>query len=591
MARRPPRQAPPVPTPGPDREPAKPPRWLRPSILLLAALALMGWFTTAAADSDTWWILKTGQYVVQNHALPVPDPFSFTTYMGKPPNPAQAFTRDYNLKFEWLAAAILYLVYASAGFPGMILLRAAMLSAFSATSGLIVFHRTRSLYRAFAATSLTAFLASIFVSDRPYQFTNLLLGVTLLTLEYRRGLWLLPPVFCFWANCHGGYVVGLVVLGAYIAEAFFLRWRGAPLAGERRLWLVGAACLLASGLNPNGFRGLMVLLAYRQSAIIQTLFEWQRPSLWPPTLVALLLAAAVSVLFWMRREVRVSDWLLLAAFGAAYASAVRNTLLAGLVVSWVIFSYLPSWKSRWRKEKTRALPVAAEFVTAGLIAALILAELVQGRGFQLRAAAWKYPSGAAGFLEAHHITGPMFNSYEKGGYLIWRLWPQERVFIDGRALNESVFLDYQRMLRYAGGGQAARELLDRYGIQVIVMNGFEINSGDPYVLPVALADPAEKEWKLVFEDAQAVVYLRHPPPGVLPLPSSAIFTSLEAQCDAILTHDPERPRCARSLGRLFARMGDLARARRWMEKYLNRRKDRNRADDQLYRQLTGAASP
>jgi hypothetical protein len=225
--------------------------------------------------------------------------------------------------------------------------------------------------------------------------------------------------------------------------------------------------------------------------------------------------------------------------------------------------------------------------------ALIGTELALGRGFQLRAADWKYPSGAAGFLEAHHITGRMFNSYEKGGYLIWRLWPQERVFIDGRALNESVFLDYQRMLRYAGGSpggsSGARELLDRYGIQVIVMNGFENNSGDPYVLPVALADPAEKEWKLVFEDAQAVVYLRNPPAGVRPLPSPAVFTSLESQCDVILANDPERPRCARSLGRLFARMGDIARARRWMGLYLERRKDRNPADDQLYRQLEGAA--
>ena len=53
----------------------------------------------------------------------------------------------------------------------------------------------------------------------------------------------------------------------------------------------------------------------------------------------------------------------------------------------------------------------------------------------LRPAGWRYPDGAARFLLANHIGGPMFNTYEYGGYLMWRLWPQERVFIDGRALN------------------------------------------------------------------------------------------------------------------------------------------------------------
>src|SRR5205085_7018858 len=156
MARRPVRQAaaPRAPMVIPKRAPS--PRWLRLAILALAAIVLMGWFSSAAADSDMWWVLKSGQYIVQNHKLPAPDPFSFTTYLKTPANPAEETTRDFNLKFEWLAEMILYLVYSGTGFPGLILLRAAMLSVFSAAPGLIVFHRTGSLYRALAATCVTA---------------------------------------------------------------------------------------------------------------------------------------------------------------------------------------------------------------------------------------------------------------------------------------------------------------------------------------------------------------------------------------------------------------------------------------------------
>ena len=118
------------------------------------------------------------------------------------------------------------------------------------------------------------------------------------------------------------------------------------------------------------------------------------------------------------------------------------------------------------------------------------------------------------------------------------------------------------------------------------MNAFEVNSGSTYVLPLALADPAEKEWKLVFADAGATVFMRQPPPGVQPLPPERIFASMEAQCQATLNNDPDRPRCARSLANLFRNAHDLVRARRWMGLYLEHRPDQNPADDAFYQQLS-----
>lgn len=556
-------------------KPASAPAWLRGAVWALAALALLAWFSSASSDSDTWWTLKTGQYIAQHHQLAVPDPFSFTTYLGNV-GQAQAAMRDYNLRFEWLAELFLYWIYSAAGFTGIVLLRAVALSFFSATSGVVVYRRTRSLYRALAATWITAFLAGVFTSDRAYQFTDLFLAGTLLMLEFRRGVWFLPLMFLVWANCHGGYVIGFAVLGAYVFEDVLKRGR------DWRPWAVATACFLLSGINPNGFRGLSILLSYRDSAMIRTLFEWQKVPLWPPTLVTLLLAAALAVLVWQRGKARVADWVLLGAFGAAYYSAVRNTPLAGLVAPMVIFSYVP-WK--------RIMPAAAEWVVAALLLVGVGVGLAGGRAFQLHETPWKYPSGAADFLVAHGITGPMFNSWEKGGYLMWRLWPQERVFIDGRTLNDSVFGDYQRMIQDSPAvrGPSGRELLDKYGIQIIVLNGFETNSGEPYMLPVMLSNPAQTEWKLVYRDGQAMVFMRNPPAGVPALPPQEVLGSLESQCEVILANDPDRPRCARGLGRLFARMGDVTRARRWMGEYMGRRKDSNPVDDRLYQQLGGVA--
>src|SRR6202012_986976 len=116
--------------------------------------------------------------------------------------------------------------------------------------------------------------------------------------------------------------------------------------------------------------------------------------------------------------------------------------------------------------------------------------------------------GPPHFRRAHNIRSPLFNTYEYGGYLMWRLWPTERVFIDGRALSESVFQDYVRILynQDEGGGLSAQQLLDRYGVQVIVMNGFEYADGIVYLLAPALADPNQTTWKLVYNDPQSLVF-------------------------------------------------------------------------------------
>jgi hypothetical protein len=560
------------------KQPAAAPRWLRPVILALSAVALLGWFSTEVSDPDTWWLLKSGQYIWQNHKLPVPDPFAYTTYMGQPAFPGEEQMRDFDLTHEWLSELAFYLVYAGGGFAGLVLFRAALLTGFCGVVGLVAFHRSQGFYRALGAAFLAASIAARFRSDRPFLIGFLLLALVVAALEYRRWMWLLPPLFVVWANMHGGFFLGWAPLGAYCAEALFLRLRGRPLADERRLWMVSAACVLASGLNPNGFRAATILSTYQNSALQMSLWEWQHTALWPLEMFGVLLFAGAAALLWARSRARVSDWLLFLAFAAAGIDMVRNVMLIGLIAPIVIASYIP-WK--------RTLPVLAQFLVAALVLAGAGVPIARGSAFQLRAAEWRYPGGAADFLLAHNITGPMFNTYDYGGYLIWRLGPHERVFIDGRALNESVFLDYRRMASNADstGGKSGEELINRYGIQVIVMDGFEFTSGEPYLLPAALSDPSQKEWKLVYQDAQAVVFMRHPPPGVEPLNSLEALTSMESQCAEHIQHMPGQPRCARGLGDLFARIGDTARARRWMAFYLEHRVEPDPEADSMYRRM------
>ncbi len=536
------------------------PAWLGPLAAASALVLFFAFTTTAVGDYDFWWHLRTGQYMVQHHKLPAPDEFAFTTYLGAPAYRGEAVVRYFNLTHEWLAQIVFYLTYRAAGFGGIVLLRAMLLAGFCALIGLTVYRRTGGFYRGVAGALLAATVAYQFVPERPYLISFAFLAGTLAILESRRRLWILPPLFLIWANCHSGFILGWAALGVYCGESSYLRLRGKPLAEERRLWFASLASLLISGLNPNGFRVLQVMRWYQSSALQSTVAEWQYPLPWPPSPFSMLLAGAVAVLIWQRRRSRPADWLLLVVFGGASLTAVRNIILAAVAGPIVMASYVP-----WRRQANRTIGMALALLL--LVAAAV--RLAQGKSFQFHAAEWKFCGGAADFLLSHHITAPMFNTYEMGGFLIWRTWPEERVFIDGRALNEGVHRDYLRMAFNADStnGKSAEELLEQYGIEVIVMNGFDYPTGAVYLLPAALADPHQTEWKLVYDDAQAVVYMRHPPAGVAPRNPLEALSSLEAQCSTYVEHDPGRPGCALGLADLFQKIGDPARAQQWRLAY------------------------
>jgi hypothetical protein len=263
------------------------------------------------------------------------------------------------------------------------------------------------------------------------------------------------------------------------------------------------------------------------------------------------LVLALAALLLARRRVRPADWILFGLYALATIMAARNLMLTGIVGPILIAAYFP---------RTRTLPRALQYLAPLLLAAAAAVPIARGDAFQLRAITWNRPSGAADFLLAHPTTGRLFNGYDQGGYLIWRLAPRQPVFIDGRALNESVYRDF---LSIANNHPDAAALLTQYGIGVILMEGFEDVTGILWPLPLALADPSRDDWKLVYWDRQSFLFMRNPPPDVAPLPSLQVLTALEAQCSDHIGHDPGTPGCTAELANLFARMGDRARFQKW----------------------------
>jgi len=567
--------APAVEEPGPPPARRSGPTGLEWALIALTAVFLLGLFSTEVADTDFWWHLKTGEYVLETGSLPAPDPFAYTTDLGEESYPGEERVRYFNLTHEWLSQALWYLVYAVGGFPLLSLWKGLLLTLTSALTAFLAWRSTRNVTVACTAALLGAPVLLMFASDRPALLTFALVPVFVTILELWRDdgsdrwLWLLPPLAWFWANSHGGFFMGWVVLGCYAVEAL-----GSPR--RKPLWIAAAASVAVSGLNPSGFGIIGILAGYRESFLTQTLIEWSRPPLWgPPYIFQILLYGAVAVALVRLRQLRIAHGLLLFAFGAASLLAFRNLPLIAFLAPWLLAAY--GWPLVAPK-----LPRANPAMAPGGAAALVLALLgwlgAQGSLFQLRAAEWKFPVEAARFIEQQNPPGRMFNTYEYGGYLIWALGPERKTFIDGRALNESVYRDYRSMLYGAENPSQnkalRRRLAEQYDIGFVVMNGFEYVSGVVYPLILELGDPGEDAWKLVYSDAKAVIFARDTPANAELIvahsqPKSGVTEHLDASCRLYIENSPDLPSCARTLGFLYLRAGDRDRARAALELYLS----------------------
>ncbi len=277
----------------------------------------------------------------------------------------------------------MYVVYAMAGFPGIVLGRAVMLAGLCGLAGFLAARLSASFYAGIAAACATASVVIAFTADRPGVVSFLGVAVFVSLLELRRGWWALPPLALLWANCHGGFFLGWLVLFAYLAETLLIRPRPTWLRDSRRLWLVTACALAASGINPNGSRSGVHGSAYRRSPMTANLIEWQAPKLWgPPYGFDLLLYAAALVLILSWRRVRPAHWILFCGFRGGIPDGLPQHpahRVSGACLDCRLFSV-----SRTSAGRDGLGPPI-------LAASGAVAVFAQGRLPQLRAAAWTVP--------------------------------------------------------------------------------------------------------------------------------------------------------------------------------------------------------
>jgi hypothetical protein len=472
---------------------------------ILFVLALFTMAVRETLDPDMWWHLRTGELILQN-GIPRQDTFSFTVL-------------DHEwITHEWLSQVFMWLIYQVGGLTGLILVFAAIV----AIAFWLIYRRCdgRPFLAAFVVL-LAALASAPLWGVRPQMFNILFAALFVFLVEgykdgrvSRRTLWLLPFATFIWANLHSGYLLGVVLLATYvIGESGQLLFHARPKRGldwpdVRWLALMTLLSFLAAVVNPNGPElWIYPFFTLGSNVMQQYIQEWQSPDFhlsffWP---FAALLFLGMIGLIASRRRPGLTDVLLFAGTGAAGLLSIRNIPIFTVIATPVITRYLyialdgtPLYSFlsvRSADKSTRVLSVLNWFLLVGLtfIAVTWIVIKVQGNA---EAIAESFPVAAVDYLESSGLAEQRgYNSYNWGGYLIWRDIP---VFVDGRAdvYGDEFLLYYRRTFDLTSQW---RQPLDEYEVDYVIIERFS---------PLSNLLVASDQWLESYTDDVATVFTR-----------------------------------------------------------------------------------
>jgi hypothetical protein len=465
-------------------------------VAVCSSLALLFLRKFYIADPDIWWHLATGRWILQHHAVPATDPFS-SYGLGKP-----------WIDYSWLFDVAVQLFYRAFGYLSIVYLEVLVRVALA----IALFHLVRSLlpcfWRAAAITVVALYAMSWVIGPRPGMLTILftIIELDILLSARRTGaaskLWLLPPMFAIWANWHIQFVYGLLLLSVFACEPLATRLLRNTTKDNiqplKRVWLVLCTSLLATLVNPYGFRIYSTVVQYmHQPKVFNQIIELRAMTFREPSnyVVLFLTLAAAMAIGWRRNLQFLWPALLSIASVLAFRSVKETWFLA--VIS--ACALADGWDL---KASDDLPPLALRYrLTAAvwLLAAIMVGYRYYGvsNDFLDIQVTGGFPETAAQYIEKHHLPGPLYNDFTWGGFLLWRL-PQLTVAIDGRT---NVHGD------------------ERVGHFGAMWTGKPEWASDPELLNanivVAKRDTAlgsllrlDARFKIVYEDVQAVVFQR-----------------------------------------------------------------------------------
>lgn len=406
-------------------------------ITWLFALGPAGW-DSLLGDGDTGWHIRAGDYMLKNRQFIHQDFFSFS----KP--------GEHWFAWEWLSEVLFSCLNSLGGLKAVVLFSAVVITlAFTVVFRHMVWRGATPLV-AMAVSLVATGAASNHYLARPHVITFLFLAMSLWLIDIDRKretpwIWILAPLAVLWTNLHGGFFSLIACLGIVsVGSALSQNWKAA-----RRYGALTAICLCLSVINPYGIALHKHMVEYLRSDWIKTAVEeFQSPSFRNESVIQFegLMFVGIGLSSFLISRKKFVEALLILFWAHNALQSVRHISVFVLVASPIIAGELSLWlKSfcvgRPKSSTPRILESMSEDLTPACqsggvwIMAVIL-------GFVLWNDPQKWPQDFptekfpvamvtkhAKLLQQSRVLAPD----EWGDYMIYRLYPDVRVFFDGRS--------------------------------------------------------------------------------------------------------------------------------------------------------------
>ena len=467
---------------------------------------------TAVVDADIWWHMRVGQWILDHHAFPHQGIFSATGAA----HPWAAYS--------WGFEVILALLIKALGLLGV----SVFVLVFQLALVLAIFSLARMLSRSFWWAWLLTSIA-VWAMDlnrvnvaRPVSFSILCFTlVVALTFRARetgntKFLYWLPLIFAVWANFHIQFLYGLVLPGLLAAITTVEQWLAqrsqpatlegtyrVPRLGSGVLWVIFAACLAATLLNPYTFHLYRVIFNYIGSTYAyNNIAEFRAPSFRVSSDYVHLILVAAAFFVIGRRKI---DWFRLSFLTTTALVSFRSMrdvwffcIPAVAIIASAVRNADPQAESEAPPFGSHARELIP--VLAGALLVVVLSGIDNGLSNRalLQSVQGSYPLDAARFIEEHHLPGPLYNNFNWGGFLIGNL-PDYPVSIDGRT---DLYGDayFQQEIETIMGRRSEDPILSRANVVLL-----------PTSVPLAGILQHSPDFKVAYADKMAVVFVRTSP--------------------------------------------------------------------------------
>lgn len=471
---------------------------------------LLGFFRPISAfTQDLGRHILTGEMILQTMSVPSINQYSYTY-------PDFPF-----INTHWLSEVAFAFVFNMTGITGLFVLMLGLVAA-------AVFLQLSAAYRqaSFFGLGVVGLIYGRVLFERtdlrPELFSFLFLSFTVVLLYRYRDkatnlIFLLIPLQLLWVNAHIYFAIGLVVQGLFLIDLLSKNRKRLLTPEVKKSFIVFILSGMVSLLNPNGVQGLFYPLTVfnnygytieeNQTVFLLESLGFQKPSILYLKVAIFLLFASLSLSF---RKTRLIDWMLSIVFTILAFSAVRNFPL------FVFATFIPSvifFSETLRKLSHYAsIPSLKPYyiLIGGILFVLFLGFQVQSiqkiapLGFGVTQGAEK----AVDFLVREKVHGPIFNNFDIGGYLIYRLYPSERVFVDGRpeAYPASFFTDIYMPMQQ--NPEFFKQVSDAQKFNVIFFPHSDQTPWGLQFLNWILTDP---DWIPLYIDEYAMILVKNTP--------------------------------------------------------------------------------